>query len=75
MACTLQSTVDCGCFFVSAIIILHVVASPSVAKMVVDTELEEAKAHVLKLMDEKDKIEAELQAAKNILDNVSIFLH
>ncbi|OXU25664.1 hypothetical protein TSAR_014144 [Trichomalopsis sarcophagae] len=37
--------------------------------MVVDTELEEAKAAVLQLMNEKDKLEAELQAAKNILDN------
>lgn len=41
-------------------------------KMVVDTELEEAKAAVLQLMNEKDKLEAELQAAKSILDNVSI---
>ncbi|KAJ8674101.1 hypothetical protein QAD02_005363 [Eretmocerus hayati] len=36
--------------------------------MVVDTELEEAKASVLQLMTEKDRIEAELQQAKNILD-------
>ncbi|XP_058796796.1 26S proteasome non-ATPase regulatory subunit 9 isoform X2 [Phymastichus coffea] len=36
--------------------------------MVIDTELEEAKAAVLQLMTEKDKIEADLQAAKNVLD-------
>ncbi|XP_011498560.1 PREDICTED: 26S proteasome non-ATPase regulatory subunit 9 [Ceratosolen solmsi marchali] len=36
--------------------------------MVVDTELEEAKAAVLQLMNEKDKIESDLQSARNILD-------
>ena len=42
--------------------------------MVVDTELQEAKAAVLQLMNEKDKIEADLQAAKNVLVVVSIIV-
>jgi hypothetical protein len=40
--------------------------------MVVDMELEQAKADFLLLMNEKDKIEANLQSARNILDAVSI---
>ena len=43
--------------------------------MVVDSELEENKAQVLKLMDEKDKIERELQSLKQILDNVSFVFY
>ncbi|XP_014232334.1 26S proteasome non-ATPase regulatory subunit 9 [Trichogramma pretiosum] len=40
--------------------------------MVVDSELEEAKAAVLQLMKEKEKIENELQAARNILDTNNV---
>ena len=38
--------------------------------MVVDSELEEAKAAVLQLMSEKDQIEADIQAARLVLQNV-----
>ncbi|TGZ57020.1 26S proteasome non-ATPase regulatory subunit 9 [Temnothorax longispinosus] len=38
-------------------------------KMVVDMELQEAKDHVLQLMKEKDKIESDLRALKEVLDS------
>jgi len=40
--------------------------------MVVDMELQEAKDAVLQLMKEKDKIEDDLRALKEILDSVRI---
>lgn len=43
-------------------------------KMVVDMELQEAKDTVLQLMKEKDKIESDLRALKEILDSVCIAL-
>jgi len=43
-------------------------------KMVVDMELQEAKDAVLQLMKEKDKIESDLRALKEILDSVCIAL-
>lgn len=41
-------------------------------KMVVDMELQETKDAVLQLMKEKDKIESDLRALKEILDSVCI---
>ena len=38
--------------------------------MVVDMELQEAKDYVLQLMKDKDKIESDLEALKEILDIV-----
>ncbi|XP_077281482.1 26S proteasome non-ATPase regulatory subunit 9 [Temnothorax americanus] len=38
-------------------------------KMVVDMELQEAKDHVLRLMKEKDEIESDLRALKEVLDS------
>lgn len=43
-------------------------------KMVVDMELQEAKDAVLQLMKEKDKIESDLRALKEVLDSVCIAL-
>lgn len=43
-------------------------------KMVVDMELQEAKDAVLHLMKEKDKIESDLRALKEVLDSVCITL-
>ena len=43
-------------------------------KMVVDMELQEAKDAVLQLMKEKDKIESDLRALKEILDSVCVIL-
>ena len=42
----------------------------SLVKMVVDMELQEAKDYVLQLMKDKDKIESDLEALKEILDIV-----
>lgn len=42
----------------------------TVVKMVVDMELQEAKDYVLQLMKDKDKIESDLKALKEILDIV-----
>lgn len=41
-------------------------------KMVVDMELQEAKDAVFQLMKEKDKIESDLRALKEVLDSVCI---
>lgn len=45
---------------------------PIKTKMVVDMELQEAKDAVLQLMKDKEKIESNLQALKEILDSVCI---
>lgn len=43
-------------------------------KMVVDMELQEAKDAVFQLMKEKDKLDSDLRALKEILDSVTIAL-
>jgi len=45
---------------------------PIKTKMVVDMELQEAKDAVLQLMKDKEKIESDLRALKEILDSVCI---
>ena len=44
-------------------------------KMVVDMEVEQAKAAVLQLMTEKDKIERDLKDANAVLENVRIEIY
>lgn len=44
-------------------------------KMVVDMELQEAKDEVLRLMKDKDKIEYDIRALKDVLDSVCIIKH
>lgn len=46
----------------------------SLVKMVVDMELQEAKDYVLQLMKDKDKIESDLKALKEILDIVCTYI-
>lgn len=42
--------------------------------MVVDMELQETKDYVLQLMKDKDKIESDLKALKEILDIVCTYI-
>lgn len=48
---------------------------PIKTKMVVDMELQEAKDAVLQLMKDKEKIESNLRALKEILDSVCILFY
>lgn len=47
----------------------------SLVKMVVDMELQEAKDYVLQLMKDKDKIESDLKALKEVLDVVCVLIY